>query len=292
MRNNVISKKDIQIAVDKKKSIDPIEKVPCYWGKITIKDHYSNEILIPIEYWSLKDYKKQWKEALDRIQTHDMSCIVIAIEEENENHYQQVVWYLLYKREKKVIIQHRRFCDKSYKKYIGKISLTPQNCYDFIPKYDAFDRNEHEEVVISSPKKIAVIVTDDRARDVYDRECIIGKIKVGAYSQKINIPIDFWSMSTYKLHWKNAIDRIESHNSSCIVTRVMNVPYPLLEWWLLYKKDGKIIAHNDFIFSCDYTEKFGTTFITPDNCYELMPTYQEHMEEHRMEEWIIDLDDL
>ena len=292
MRDTIISKKNIHIAVDKNESINPINNAPCCWGEITIQDHQRKNIPISVSYWSLDNYKTQWKEGLERIKTHDSSCLIMHVEQYGKKHTQHVDWYLLYRQGKKVLMQHRRFFDASYKKHIGQVSLTPQNCYDFIPEYDPFNRDQHTEIIVTSAKKIKVVVTDDLDQDIYGKVCVIGKIKIGAYSQKINIPINFLPMDMYEDCWQEAIERIETHDSSCIVTRIMKEPYPLLEWWLLYKKDGKIIAHNDFIFSYEYTEKFGDMFLTPDDCYHLMPTYEEHMETHRMKEWIIDLDDL
>jgi hypothetical protein len=51
----------------------------CY-GKIFIGDDFCETIIPAIGYWSANDYKKQWQEGLERIRTHDSSCLVASIQ--------------------------------------------------------------------------------------------------------------------------------------------------------------------------------------------------------------------
>lgn len=48
-------------------------------GEITI-GNYKEEFLISIStLWTYEEYKKHWKEAIERIKTHDKSCLVLGI---------------------------------------------------------------------------------------------------------------------------------------------------------------------------------------------------------------------
>lgn len=36
---------------------------------------------MPLEYWTIYDYEKQWQEGIERIRTHDQSCLVYEIQD-------------------------------------------------------------------------------------------------------------------------------------------------------------------------------------------------------------------
>jgi hypothetical protein len=49
-----------------------INNIPSVWGRITIDD-FTERFIMPLEYWSIEDYEKQWREGLDRIKIQDKS---------------------------------------------------------------------------------------------------------------------------------------------------------------------------------------------------------------------------
>ncbi len=117
----------IKITDNKSKIID---KQPCYLGEIIIKDFW--EILeIPVDYWTLDDYKRQWKEGIERLKTHDQSCLVASVQDPTKAPL--INWWPLYKENDTIYIQNHLVVDEFYEKRIGNNIFTPDSCYQFIP---------------------------------------------------------------------------------------------------------------------------------------------------------------
>lgn len=109
------------------------------------------EILyIPLDWWSLTDYKKQWQEGLMRLKDYDKSCLVAAIHNPSIRPY--INWWLLYKVGNKVYVRNQLLIEDIYAEQIGNKIFTMQNCYEFIPsrgsKYDE-DGDEISEWVVN-----------------------------------------------------------------------------------------------------------------------------------------------
>ena len=88
-------------------------------GRITIGD-FMERFWMPFDYWSLDRYKKQWKEGIERLRTHDSSCIVTSITQDKTGLY--VSAWVLYKVNNNIIFQYHFLPDKFYltkKKWIN-----------------------------------------------------------------------------------------------------------------------------------------------------------------------------
>lgn len=55
-----------------------------YRGKITIGDFWES-IFMSFDNWTIEEYKQQWKDGLERIKTHDTSCLVVCFAGSLEN---------------------------------------------------------------------------------------------------------------------------------------------------------------------------------------------------------------
>ena len=116
----------IEITTQKPKKI---YSVNAHMGKITIGD-YSESIYVPLDFWSVEDYKKQWKEGLERLKTHDRSCLVATIHDPSIRPL--VDMWVMYKVDNMVYVQNERYMADMYDKYIGKKCFDHKTCYDFI----------------------------------------------------------------------------------------------------------------------------------------------------------------
>ena len=103
-----------------------------YYGKIILED-YTETLYIPVEYWSIHEYRKQWKEGLMKIKTEDASCIVTAVEI-NNNIITLINWWVLYKRNNMIIIENHTLFYENLQKFISGRNFTIFNCYNFIPE--------------------------------------------------------------------------------------------------------------------------------------------------------------
>ena len=107
-----------------------IDNIPSVWGEITI-ENFKETFVIPLEYWNIEDYQKQWKEGIERIKKNSKSCFVASIQDPCKAPY--LNWWPMYKRGKTIYIQNHMLHGKYYKKKIGSQVFTPETCYNFIP---------------------------------------------------------------------------------------------------------------------------------------------------------------
>ena len=59
------------------KKPEMVEGVMSYWGQITVGD-FSEKFVIPLDSWTLDEYLQQWREGLEHLKNHNISCLVIA----------------------------------------------------------------------------------------------------------------------------------------------------------------------------------------------------------------------
>ncbi len=103
-----------------------------YLGKITIGD-FKETLYIPVEFWTLEDYKRQWEEGLIKIETESKSCLVATIEGQDQT-VALIDWWPLYKVGNKITVENYLFVGNYLKEILQDRPFTPETCYDFIPK--------------------------------------------------------------------------------------------------------------------------------------------------------------
>lgn len=117
-------------------------------GMIQIGD-YEETLYIPLNWWSLDDYKKQWRDGFDRLTYYDKSCLIVAVNNPNISKF--IEWWVLYKVKDKIYIQNHIFMEEVYHKRLNNEWFTAKTCYRFIPDrgepYDE-DGNKISEWVI------------------------------------------------------------------------------------------------------------------------------------------------
>ena len=101
------------------------------YGQIRIGD-FKERFRMAIAEWTIKDYKKQWREGIKHLKDHDTSCFISSATNMSKSPF---VWiYLLYKVEATVFIQQQLLYKDTplhdpsldYKKF------NAQTCYNFI----------------------------------------------------------------------------------------------------------------------------------------------------------------
>ena len=122
-------------------------------GELQIND-FMEHLYIPLDWWSLSDYLKQWQEGFNYLEHHDRSCLVVSIHNPHIRPY--INWWLLYKVGDKVHIQNQLVIGEIYEKQVGDKPFNLETCYDFIPErgepYDE-DGNKISEWVIDWDSK-------------------------------------------------------------------------------------------------------------------------------------------
>jgi hypothetical protein len=100
-------------------------------GEISI-GNFKEILHIPIEWWSIDDYIKQWQEGISRLKYHDKSCFVVSIYNPKVKPF--VILWVLYKIANKIHVQNHWFFGEIYAERIGSREVTVESCYDFIPE--------------------------------------------------------------------------------------------------------------------------------------------------------------
>ena len=129
---------------------DPVVRIsydmPCCIGEIQIGD-FKETFEMPLEYWTIEDYQKQWRAGIERIKTHDNSCLVTELQDPNKAP-RAIIWEL-YKEGDKVYIQNRLLYGRLFHKLLKKRPFTVETCYDFIsPRETESDGDPISEWVI------------------------------------------------------------------------------------------------------------------------------------------------
>ena len=263
----------------------------CITGTIKI-DNFEKKFLSDVEYWSIDDYKKQWKEGFELLASRDISCVVLSV-----NDGPMVHWLVFYKKNNKIVIQTQLLIEELYDRYVGDNLITPENCYDFIPEYCTQYNGEGIEWIFSEnkfEKNINVQITDRRPKIIHEMMSAQGVMQLRTTKKKLVIPTKHWSADDYERQWQEGIARIKKNDKSCIVTRVF--PIRTIDWYVLYKQNGKIYAYRYFLVAEDYDEVIGNEKFTPENCYDFIPSFDEyqkiHAKEYAIKEWEIDLQDI
>jgi hypothetical protein len=271
----------------------------CYVGMLKIGT-LELRFLILLSHWSIHDYLNQWKEGIERIKTHNTSCIITGFEKakmiDGKRYSPRLSWIVLYKKDNKVIIQKLSLYEKEYDEYIGTdVIIDQNNCYHYIPKYSQYYPKFVDFPYVSFQlyedefkKNFAVNVIDEKLDPLFYCPTVIGTINIGQYKDTFKMNVALWPINDYKQQWKEGIARLQHYNSSCLITWAAN-PIDGLGRWLLYKRDGKIIFYYDYLYGVDYSEKIGDILLTKENCYAFIPDEQEHLEQYRVKEWVADL---
>jgi len=105
--------------------------MPCCIGEIQIGD-FKETFEMPLEYWDIQTYRRQWDEGLARIRTHDSTCLVAEIQDPTK--MPRVSLWVLYKDipANVVYIQNRLLFGSMFTKILKHQPFTIDTCYNFI----------------------------------------------------------------------------------------------------------------------------------------------------------------
>lgn len=76
-------------------------------GEIVIGD-FRERFESPLDYWSIKDYQSQWKEALRKtIEGNAKSCLITSLNDPRSSNF--YIWWPIYRENESVFIQNHLF---------------------------------------------------------------------------------------------------------------------------------------------------------------------------------------
>ena len=86
-------------------------------GQIEIGENFKELLYMPLDWWTVDDYKKQWQEGLERLSDHVDSCLIASIHNPHVRRY--VDCWNLYKIDKKIYVRNYLFTGELYEEGIG-----------------------------------------------------------------------------------------------------------------------------------------------------------------------------
>lgn len=143
-------------------------------------------------------------------------------------------------------------------------------------------------------KKFNIEVISKKPKKLAGKLCHQGQITIGDSSEKFYMVIDDWSLDDYKQQWKEGIERIKTHDSSCLIANITELKTnPRMSFWVLYKV-GKIIFVQYQALGCEVLKEreVGLPPYDSKTCYlYLLPRRTVNAYGDKYDEWSINLDD-
>jgi hypothetical protein len=107
-----------------------------YTAEYIIGDHryqYCLAVVNQPQHWRLADYQRQWREGIERLATHDTSCLVLTFSRTKKFRFASVM--CLYRNGEEILIEIYPYTglDHSKQQLDPHNPFTPDTCYDFIP---------------------------------------------------------------------------------------------------------------------------------------------------------------
>lgn len=116
-----------------------LEVVPGSYERTSRGEFYKGKIFlgndmeffcIKLGYWNLDDYKKQWREGIERLKEHRDSCLVVSVSGCRKRPF--LVWYTLHRVDEEVLVYPFMYISEWYKKLVGRKRFTPTTCYKYV----------------------------------------------------------------------------------------------------------------------------------------------------------------
>jgi hypothetical protein len=111
-------------------NIQEFDDIPYCLGEIQI-GNFRETFTIPVDYWTMQDYEKQWRAGIERIKMYDQSCLIFEMEDPTKAPLANT--WVLYKDGDVVHIQNHLLFGKRFSTMLKKKGpFTMQTCYNFI----------------------------------------------------------------------------------------------------------------------------------------------------------------
>ncbi|QLR41977.1 hypothetical protein HV346_04540 [Enterobacter sp. RHBSTW-00994] len=131
------------------------------------------------------------------------------------------------------------------------------------------------------------IFPDDNPMNIDGELVLPASIVIDEFTEKMNIPLTYWSIEDYKLSWLRSLEEglITKKHATLAVSMYESKSVNFIFTWLLYFQGDKVFIQNKILFldECD-----GFTAIRINDFVEPRSIYTE--DGIKISEWITDLD--
>jgi len=97
-------------------------------------------------------------------------------------------------------------------------------------------------------KQFQIQVISKKPKKMYGLLSHTGEITIGDYKETFVMPLNSWTLEEYKQQWKEGVDRLKTHNESCLVNLIQNMnANPMVEMWTLHKVNNTVYIQQQLL---------------------------------------------
>ncbi|MCL4229906.1 hypothetical protein KJZ61_04455 [Candidatus Dependentiae bacterium] len=129
--------------------------------KIKNKIIFANNMVLGT--WTIREYREQWINALQRLRTEDISCIVQAYVHILSSNYTGVTMFTLFRSGLTLYIQYKALMSDSDQRLLREKEFNIQTCYEFITPIRTHNEYGQELLVWScnyDPQEIDQLIAE------------------------------------------------------------------------------------------------------------------------------------
>ena len=121
----------------------------------------------------------------------------------------------------------------------------------------------------------------------------LNRITINDFWDDNVMALNYWTEADYQRQWLEGLERIKMHDTSCLVASIQNPikSQPLLNWWILFKIENRIIINNLLTMDRSYVKLVGDKNFSPDNCYDFIRPRDtsKTIKGYQVSEWFVKL---
>jgi hypothetical protein len=133
---------------------------------------------------------------------------------------------------------------------------------------------------------ISIRITSRKTVEYDGQQTLKGFIKIGdKFKETIFVYLDPWTKEDYARQWREGLNRLKDHDTSCLVTCVSNPKSSaVVGWWTLYRVDNTVFIQNGYLSKANYKKIVGKSAFTPETCYSFVTP---RIVDRQISEWSI-----
>jgi len=116
------------------------------------------------------------------------------------------------------------------------------------------------------------------------------EILIDKYSEKVEVPLQYWKRERYREQWRGAIARIASgHTTACLITAMYDPRAAnFIMWWPMWRQGERVFIQNQILFM----DKIRTAFneMEPHRSIPARAVVDE--DGAKVSEWSVDIKDI
>lgn len=136
---------------------------------------------------------------------------------------------------------------------------------------------------------VSIKITNKKLKQCEGQQSLKGRIRIGDFEETICVHLNPWTREDYERQWNEGLERLNKHNTSCLVVSVGKpTDSAVVEWWRLYRIGDTVFIQNGNLSKNSYQKTVGKAAFTPETCYSFVGPRRTHTKDgHEISEWSV-----